>query len=146
MIQKKSKISTSSSVPFDCSLVSSKNDKFDINNVIILDETFKKITTFSTPKISTPGWREHVIEPLSSDCLPDEELDDQEILNRHKIVELKEKVNSSSRVQTMKEPKDLADGPGSFECLKSGSKFNFEWPERKFPLSEGEYEEMIKNT
>ena len=142
-IRSRSSSSTASSITEAC--INSSDYKYDINNMLIPDEIISchKIDPLPNPKISTPTWRELLIEPLDGEIGPDEEIDDATVINRHKIIELKEKIGYLNKNVTESKKHDNLDLDA---YLDGNSKSNLEWPERSFPLTDKEYNEMIENS
>ncbi|CAF0719897.1 unnamed protein product [Brachionus calyciflorus] len=153
--------STRSSNQSEVCTTTVNNDKFDINNIFIPTEIIscQKITPFQTHKIPTPKWREFIIEPLK-DTTCEEALDDVTVSNRHEIIELKEKIYLTNNKKAMSriDHVDSVDELKSMllkidpklvnydydENSNSSLTSTLEWPERKFPLSDSEYENILK--
>ncbi|RMZ94049.1 KAT8 regulatory NSL complex subunit 1 isoform X3, partial [Brachionus plicatilis] len=136
-----SRSSSTSMMNDDAPYISSNTDKYNINNILIPSELIsnQKISCMPAHKISTPGWRIVELEPLCDGPKPDEELDDTSILDRHKIIEMKEKINFSNIKNSLDTP--LKDSESTLPS--NGSNRNLEWPVRNFPLSDQDYKAMI---
>lgn len=133
--------SRSSSANDDAQFISSNIDKYDINNILIPNELIsnQKISSMPVHKIATPGWRIVDIEPLCDGPRPEEDLNDTSYLDRHKIIEMKEKINISNLKNSLDSTlKDYGSALSS-----NGSDKNKEWPERKFPLNDQDYKLMV---
>lgn len=136
----RSRSSSASVITDDSHYLSSNTDKFNINNILIPNELIgnQKISFMPDHKINTPGWRIVDIEPLGDGLKPDEELDDVSILDRHLIIEMKEKINFSNLKNSLNNT--LRD---SETILSTQESINLGWPARKFPLSDQDYKLMV---
>lgn len=140
-VNKKKVVGSCSSVMVDDThYLSAGTDKFNINNILIPNELIgnSKISSMPDHKITTPGWRVVDIEPLGDGLKPDEELDDVSILDRHLIIEMKEKINYSNIKNSLNNT--LKD---SETILSTQETINLEWPARTFPLSDQDYKLMV---
>lgn len=110
----------------------------------------QKITPLKNHKITTPNWRELILEPVEI-CDPIENLTQEEFVKRHEIPELKEKLNFTNKkklflnVDNLDEIKSILNKMSPRQAVCSPSpKSTAEWPKRHFPLSDAEYNDMLR--